>query len=246
MAWAVCADSSMWNPNMSNLKTIADKVRWKVEYQDRVANGRFESRVALTPKWEHTIQLAWCEGRETEQEAHEAAAQIGLAHCERQPLTLLLGRMYPANVQILDTKALVLDECASRLGVNHVLEQPAAHALPGLTERAEVLGAGEHDAAALENEHDNHAVDGAVDEAREHGALEGAVDVVVGVEAAEVDCLAREVKVDVADDVLHLDGLDFEVHRVYVLAEEVQYVVRCVDAAEEVAAAREDHLAARE
>ena len=57
------------------------------------------------------------------------------------------------------------------LGDTKALEQAAAHALPGLTEAAEVLGAGEHDAAALENEHDNHAVDGAVDEAREHGAL---------------------------------------------------------------------------
>ena len=91
--------------SMQNLKTIADKVRWKVEYQDRVVNGRFESRVTLTPKWEDTIQLAWCDGRETKREAHQAAAQIGLLHCERQPLTLLLGHRYPANGQSMDTSA---------------------------------------------------------------------------------------------------------------------------------------------
>ena len=89
--------------HVQNVKTVADKMRWKVEYRDQVADGRFQSMLALTPKWQDTIELAWSEGHATKSAARRAAAQIGLAYFEQQPLTLLLGQRFHANRPSMDT-----------------------------------------------------------------------------------------------------------------------------------------------
>ena len=78
------------------------------------------------------------------------------------------------------------------------------HDLPGGVYGAHAPAAGDDEAPAGKDEHDDGRVLCAVDEAREHAALEGALDVVVAVEELEVDVLVVEVHVDVADDVLHL------------------------------------------
>lgn len=76
--------------------------------------------------------------------------------------------------------------------------------VPGGVDALEALAAGDDDAAAAEDEHDDGGVLGAVDEAREHAALERALDVVLLVEELEVDAVVLEVHVDVPDDVLDL------------------------------------------
>lgn len=83
--------------SIQNLKTVADKVSWRVQYQDRVVDGRFQVRVVLTPPRADTIELAWCESRETKREARYAAAELGLVFFDNQPLTLVLGSKYERN-----------------------------------------------------------------------------------------------------------------------------------------------------
>lgn len=89
--------------HMMNAKTIADKIRWKLEYRDRVVDGRFSSMVALKPKWQDTIELAWSDGHTTKTAGRRAAARICLEYFERQPLTLLLGHQYQASRASMDT-----------------------------------------------------------------------------------------------------------------------------------------------
>jgi hypothetical protein len=83
--------------SIQNLKTVADKIRWRVQYQDRVVDGKFQVRVVLTPPKADTIELAWCESRETKKEARDAVAEVGLVYFDVQPLTLVLGSKYERN-----------------------------------------------------------------------------------------------------------------------------------------------------
>jgi hypothetical protein len=83
--------------SIQNLKTVADKISWRVQYQDRVIDGKFQVRVVLTPPKADTIELAWCESRETKKEARHSAAELGLLYFDRQPLTLVLGAKYERN-----------------------------------------------------------------------------------------------------------------------------------------------------
>ena len=83
--------------SIQNLKTITDKLHWKLQYQDSVVDGSFVSRVSVTPKDANTISLEYCEAKETKQKARQAAAQTALAYFQQQPLTLLLGAKYTAN-----------------------------------------------------------------------------------------------------------------------------------------------------
>lgn len=89
--------------HVQNVKMVADKMRWKVEYRDQVLDGRFQSMLTLTPKWQDTIELAWSEGYGTKSAARRAAALIGLKYFEQQPLTLVLGQRFHANREIMDT-----------------------------------------------------------------------------------------------------------------------------------------------
>ena len=83
--------------SMQNLKTVAEKIKWKVQYQDRVAGKRFEARVVLTPPGADSVELAWCASAATKKDGQHAAAEIGLAYFDRQPLTLVLGGKYERN-----------------------------------------------------------------------------------------------------------------------------------------------------
>ena len=83
--------------SVQNLKTVADKIKWKVQYHERVAGKRFEARVVLTPPGADSVELAWCASADTKKEGQQAAAEIGLAYFERQPLTLVLGGKYERN-----------------------------------------------------------------------------------------------------------------------------------------------------
>jgi len=83
--------------SVQNLKTVADKIGWRVQYQDRVADGRFQVRVVLTPARADTIELGWCESGGTKREARHGAAELGLLYFDGQPLTLVLGGRYERN-----------------------------------------------------------------------------------------------------------------------------------------------------
>ena len=89
--------SPRYASSIQNLKTVADKISWKVQYQDRVVDGRFQVRVVLTPPKADTVELAWCESRETKKEARHGAAELGLLYFDGQPLTLVLGGRYERN-----------------------------------------------------------------------------------------------------------------------------------------------------
>ena len=89
--------SPRYATSIQNLKTVTDKISWRVQYQDRVVDGRFQVRVVLTPPRADTIELAWCESRETKREARYGAAELGLAYFDGQPLTLVLGSKYERN-----------------------------------------------------------------------------------------------------------------------------------------------------
>ena len=89
--------SPRYATSIQNLKTVADKISWKVQYQDRVVDGRFQVRVVLTPPRTDSIELGWCESRETKREARHGAAEVGLAYFDGQPLTLVLGSKYERN-----------------------------------------------------------------------------------------------------------------------------------------------------
>jgi hypothetical protein len=91
--------------HVQNVKAVADKVRWKVEYRDKEVGGRFHSMLALTPKWQDTIELAWSEGCATKSAARQAAAALGLSYLQQQPLTLVLGQRFHANRAGMDTGA---------------------------------------------------------------------------------------------------------------------------------------------
>jgi hypothetical protein len=82
--------------SIQNLKSVADKISWKVQYQDRVVEGRFQVRVVLTPPRADTVELAWCEGG-GRKEARHGAAEAGLVFFDGQPLTLVLGSKYERN-----------------------------------------------------------------------------------------------------------------------------------------------------
>lgn len=82
---------------IQNLKTIIDKLHWKIQYQDSVVDGSFISRVSITPKDMDTITLDSCCPKDTKQKARQAAAEAGLVYFQQQPLTLLLGSKYHAN-----------------------------------------------------------------------------------------------------------------------------------------------------
>ena len=40
--------SPRYASSIQNLKTVADKISWRVQYQDRVVDGKFQVRVVLT------------------------------------------------------------------------------------------------------------------------------------------------------------------------------------------------------
>jgi hypothetical protein len=113
---------------------------------------------------------------------------------------------------------------------------------PGGVDVLQALAAGDDDAAASEDEHDDGGGLRAVDEAREHAALERALDVVLLVEELEVYAVVLEVHVDVADDVLDLYDGALEVDARDGPAQDGDDLVRGEDAEEEVAAAGEDHF----
>jgi len=125
-------------------------------------------------------------------------------------------------------------------------QQLLLEGVPGDVDTPQTLSARDDDATTGKDEHDDGGVLRAVDEAREHAALERALDVVLLVEAGEVDVLALEVHVDVADDVLHLYAAALEVDEGDGVAEEGDDLVRGEDAEEKVAAAGEHHLPGRE
>jgi hypothetical protein len=91
--------------SIQSLKTITDKLHWKLQYQDSVVDGGVMSRVSLTPKDANSITLEYCEAKETKQKARQAAAQTGLAYFQQQPLTLLLGAKYIASDVRMDVGA---------------------------------------------------------------------------------------------------------------------------------------------
>lgn len=88
--------------SIQSLKTITDKLHWRLQYQDSVVDGCFVSRVSVTPKDANTITLEYCEAKETKLKARQAAAQMGLTYFQQQPLTLLLGAKYVANEVRMD------------------------------------------------------------------------------------------------------------------------------------------------
>jgi hypothetical protein len=83
--------------SMQNLKTVAEKIKWKVQYQERVAEQRFQARVVLTPPGADSVELTWCASAATRKEGQQAAAELALLYFERQPLTLVLGGKYERN-----------------------------------------------------------------------------------------------------------------------------------------------------
>ena len=89
--------SPKYGSSMQNLKTVTDKIMWRVQYQDRVVDGKFQARVVLTPPRTDSVELAWCESTETKKEARHGAAELGLVYFDDQPLTLLLGSKYERN-----------------------------------------------------------------------------------------------------------------------------------------------------
>ena len=89
--------SPRYASSIQNLKTVTDKISWKVQYQDRVTDGKFQVRVVLTPPRADSVELAWCESRETKKEARHVAAEVGLVYFDGQPLTLVLGSKYVRN-----------------------------------------------------------------------------------------------------------------------------------------------------
>ena len=93
--------SPKYGSAIQNLKTVADKIAWKVQYQDRVVDGKFQVRVVLTPPKTDSVELAWCEGGESKKEARQAAAELGLVYFDNQPLTLVLGHKYERNENLM-------------------------------------------------------------------------------------------------------------------------------------------------
>lgn len=91
--------------SIQSLKTITDKLHWRLQYQDSVVDGGVMSRVSLTPKDTNSITLEFCEAKETKQKARQAAAQTGLAYFQQQPLTLLLGAKYVSSDVRMDVGA---------------------------------------------------------------------------------------------------------------------------------------------
>ena len=89
--------SPRYAPSIQNLKTVADKISWKVQYQDRVVERKFQVRVVLTPPRTDSIELEWCESGESKKEARQAAAELGLVYFDGQPLTLVLGSKFERN-----------------------------------------------------------------------------------------------------------------------------------------------------
>jgi hypothetical protein len=89
--------SPKYGTSIQNLKTVADKIMWRVQYQDRVVGKRFEVRVVLTPPGGDSVELAWCASADTKKDGRYAAAAIGLAYFDQQPLTLVLGGRYERN-----------------------------------------------------------------------------------------------------------------------------------------------------
>ena len=55
--------------SMQNLKTVAEKIKWRVQYQERVAEQRFQARVVLTPPGADSVELAWCASADTKKRA---------------------------------------------------------------------------------------------------------------------------------------------------------------------------------
>ena len=141
----------------------------------------------------------------------------------------------------MHTLSLFVGLCFVERGPQEALEL-GFEVVPGGVDALETLAAGDDDAAAAEDEHDDGGVLGAVDEAREHAALERALDVVLLVEELEVDAVGLEVHVDVPDDVLDLDDAALKVVARDRLLEHGDDLVGGEDAEKEVAAAGEHHL----
>jgi hypothetical protein len=116
----------------------------------------------------------------------------------------VIKHVQTVNLSALHGATLLACDGLGEAGLEEALEL-VLEDLPRRVDAAEAPAAGDDEAPAGEDEHDDGGVLGAVDEAGEHAALERALDVVLLVEEVEVDVLAVEVHVDVADDVLHLD-----------------------------------------
>ena len=140
-----------------------------------------------------------------------------------------------------DGAPLLACDCLCEAGLEEAL-QLVLEDLPRGVDAAEAAAAGDDEAPAGEDEHDDGGVLCAVDEAGEHAALEGALDVVLLVEEVEVDVLVVEVHVDVADDVLHLDDGALKVDAGDGLAQDGDDLVRGEDAEQKIAAAGEHHF----
>ena len=117
-------------------------------------------------------------------------------------LALRLSQMHGEN-SFRQSPALLRADCDGEGGLEERCEL-VLHDLPGGVDGPHAPAAGDDEAPAGKDEHDYGGVLSAVDEAGEHAALEGALDVVMAVEELEVDVLVVEVHVDVTDDVLDL------------------------------------------
>ena len=114
--------------------------------------------------------------------------------------------------------------------------------VPGGVDAMQALAPRDDDPPTGKDEHDDGRILCAVDEAREHAALEGALDVVLAVEELEVDAVVLEVHVDVPDDVLDLDDAALKVVARDRLLEHGNDLVRGEDTEKKVAAAGEHHF----
>ena len=73
-----------------DFKTLADKLGWKIWYEDQPQGGGFRARVVLTKLEGDTVEHEWSEAKQNTKKAQQAAAEIGLEYCEEQPMALLL------------------------------------------------------------------------------------------------------------------------------------------------------------
>ncbi len=86
----VLTESALQEYTKQDLKTFVDKLRWKITYEDQPQGQGFRARVVLTKGEGDTVELEWSDTKQNKKKAQQAAAEIFLAYCHQQPLTLLL------------------------------------------------------------------------------------------------------------------------------------------------------------
>jgi hypothetical protein len=84
------AASALQESKKQDFKTLVDKLGWKIRYEDQPQGGGFRARVVLTKLEGDTVELEWSETNQNKKDSQQAAAEIGLAYCEEQPMALLL------------------------------------------------------------------------------------------------------------------------------------------------------------